>query len=207
MSGKEKPIDKSGTGNSNSGDNSADRIKEQQTTYEIYAEMPDDGLRYEIFDGMLEAMSPGPGATHQDVCRELVHLLRRGCISDYKLYFAPLDVILDQLNVMQPDIMMIHRSRLSIVTKRGIEGAPDLVVEILSPGSGSRDKVRKRQVYERFGVAEYWIVDPVARTLDQYSLVEGAYGAPRRTQEGETVVSDRLTCLSFSFEAIFKDVF
>lgn len=184
---------------------SIEKIKEQQTTYELYAEMPDDGQRYEIFDGALEAMSPGAGATHQAVSGELEYLLKNGCRSEYRIYDAPFDVILDQTNVLQPDIMMIHRSRSHLVTERGIEGPPDLVVEVLSPSSGNRDSVRKRQVYERFGVAEYWIVDPAARTLEQLHLQDGRYES-RMFAGRDRVTSDKLPCVSFAVSDIFREV-
>lgn len=97
-------------------------MKESPVTYEIYAEMPDDGKRYEVIDGMLELMSPGPTAAHQSISLELIHELRQGCKTDYLIYVAPLDVILSHTNVVQPDVLMIHRSRRHIVTSRGVEG-------------------------------------------------------------------------------------
>jgi hypothetical protein len=80
-----------------------DRIKEQQITYDIYAAMPDDGQRYEIVEGVMEMMSPGPFTAHQVVSGELEYLLKQSCKSDYLIFDAPLDVILSQTNVLQPD--------------------------------------------------------------------------------------------------------
>lgn len=185
----------------------ADQIKEQQVTYEMYAAMPDDGHRYEIVDGYMEMMSPSPSASHQAVSRELEFVFMQSCRSDYLIYHAPLDVILSETNVLQPDILMIHRSRQHFVTERGVEGPPDLVVEILSPNSRKRDKVIKLQTYAKHGVQEYWIVDSATRTLEQFRLVEGELYELCNLFEGEDrVTSDQLPCVSFIISDIFSDI-
>ncbi len=184
-----------------------DRIKEQTVTYEIYAAMPDDGYRYEILDGSMEMMSPGPSTTHQAVSGELEFILKQSCRSDYMVYHAPLDVILDQTNVLQPDVLMIHRSRLHIVTPRGIEGPPDMVAEILSPGSRRKDKVIKLRTYARFGVREYWIVDTEALTMEQYRLDEDGNYVLYQLYEGDDLVtSDMQPCVSFKISDIFAEI-
>ena len=185
-----------------------DKIREQQVTYDMYAEMPEDGARYEILDGSLELMSPGPSPSHQAVSRELEFLLMQSCRSDYVLFHAPLDVILDQTNVLQPDILMVHRSRLAIVTKRGVEGPPDLAVEILSPGSRSRDKVVKMEIYAKHGVPEYWIIDTVSRTLEQYRLANGGshYVLHNLFEGDDLVASDKLPCVTFNVSQIFAEM-
>lgn len=144
-------------------------------TYDQYAAMPDDGQRYEIFEGEMLLMSPGPSSPHQSVNRELEFILMQSCRMDYVIFDAPLDVILSQTTVLQPDILMIHRSRQHIVTKRGIEGPPDLVVEIVSPGSRKRDKVSKMHLYAKYEVPEYWIIDTDSRILEQYRLQGDRY--------------------------------
>jgi Uma2 family endonuclease len=184
-----------------------DRIKEQPVTYEIYAAMPDDGQRYEIIDGSMAMMSPGPSTKHQDVSGELEFELKQSCKSDYKIYHAPLDVIFNETNVLQPDILMIHRSRLHIVTDRGIEGPPDLIVEILSPGSRNRDKVIKMRTYAKHGVQEYWIVDTESRTMEQYRLGGGEFYELQCLFEGDDrVTSDKLPCISFVVSDIFSEI-
>jgi len=185
----------------------ADKVKEQPVTYEIYAEMPDDGNRYEVIDGVLELMSPSPTASHQSILLELIDALRQSCKSDYLIYFAPLDVILSDTNVVQPDAIMIHRSRKHIVTSRGIEGPPDLAVEVLSPSSRKRDRLKKRAVYEKHGVPEYWIVDPETETLEQFHLGERDKYVLTQLYEGdELVASDKLPCVSFAVSRLFADV-
>ncbi|MFD0959717.1 Uma2 family endonuclease [Paenibacillus chungangensis] len=184
-----------------------DKIREQSITYEMYAELPDDGQRYEIFDGILEMMSPGPSPRHQDVNRELEFILMQSCRNDYLIYDAPIDVILSDRNVVQPDVLMIHRSRLQIITKRGIEGAPDLVVEIVSPGSRSRDRITKLRLYARHDVPEYWVIDADSLTLEQYRLIDGGQYELINLFEGDDrVYSDKLPCVSFSVSEIFREV-
>lgn len=185
-----------------------DKFKEQQVTYDMYAEMPEDGMRYEILDGSLELLSPGPSPSHQAVSGELMYMMKQTCRSDYVLFDAPLDVILDQKNVLQPDILMVHRSRLSIVTKRGVEGPPDLVVEILSPGSRGRDKIVKMDIYARHGVPEYWIIDTASRTLEQYRQAnDGAhYVLHNLFEEDDKVTSDKLPCVSLQLSHIFAEM-
>lgn len=185
----------------------AEGIKEHQVTYEMYAEMPEDGHRYEIIDGVLKMMTPGATTNHQTISRELGFHLMSNCKNDYLLFHAPLDVMLSPTNVVQPDLLMIHRSRLHLVTKRGVAGAPDLVVEILSPGSRKRDRMIKQDVYAEFGVPEYWIVDPETRTLEQYQLD----GASRLVlinlfESDERITSDKLPCVSFEASEIFRDL-
>ena len=186
--------------------NSDDRIKEQLVTYEIYAGMPDDGQRYEIIEGTMEMMSPGPSTMHQTVSGELQFELKQNCKLDYMIYYAPLDVILSEKNVLQPDILMIHRSRLHIVTARGIEGLPDLVVEIISPGSRRRDKIVKMKAYAKHGVPEYWIVDSELRILEQYLLLGDIYELHNLFEGDDIVTSDKLPCVSFVISDIFKEL-
>ncbi|MCU6710240.1 Uma2 family endonuclease [Paenibacillus sp. J5C_2022] len=184
-----------------------DKIREQPVTYEMYAELPDDGQRYEIFDGVLELMSPGPSPRHQDVSRELEFILMQSCRADYLIYHAPIDVILSDSNVVQPDVLLIHRSRLHIVTRRGIEGAPDLVVEIVSPGSRSRDRITKLGLYARHGIPEYWVIDSDSLTLEQYKLIDGGQYELINLFEGDDrVYSDKLPYVSFSVSEIFREV-
>lgn len=182
------------------------QVKEQQMTYDLYAAMPEDGMRYEIIDGTLEMMSPRPSTTHQVVSGELEFIMKMSYQSDYVIYHAPLDVILSQTTVLQPDILMIHRSRLHIVTTRGIEGPPDLVVEIVSPGSRKRDKVSKMNLYAKYDVPEYWIIDTDARTLEQYNLIGDHYEMRNLFEGDEIVASDKLPCVSFVLRDIFADV-
>ena len=180
-------------------------VREQPVTYDDYAAMPDDGNRYEIIDGVLEMMSPGPMTVHQGVSGELF-LFLQSCRSEYVMFLAPFDVILSRTTVLQPDILMIHRSRIEIVKPHGVEGAPDLVVEILSPSTRKRDKVVKAAAYAKHRVPEYWLVDPEARTLEQYRLDGERYELAQTYEEEDRVSSDKLPCVSFMLGEVFNEV-
>jgi len=145
-------------------------------TYEDYVELPDDGRRYEILDGELE-VSPAPAPLHQRVSQNLSFALH-GHVRSRKLgsvYCAPIDVILAPTTVVQPDLVFVSAGREAIVTARAVEGPPDLVVEILSPWSVRRDRVAKAAVYARFGIGQYWLLDPEARRAEVYESGSGEY--------------------------------
>jgi Uma2 family endonuclease len=178
-------------------------VRDSQVTYEDYANMPDDGNRYEIADGRLELMSPSPNALHQVISTSIYDTIKETCAQDYIILTAPLDVIFSQIEVRQPDLVIIHRSRKSIITRRGIEGVPDVLVEILSPTTRRRDKRDKIKAYAKYGVPEYWIVDPESYTLELYLLQEnGIYELVDLFGDDEAVVSTRLTCLTLTMEEI-----
>ena len=92
-----------------------------------------------------------------------------------EVYVAPFDVILDPRTTVEPDLVFVAGERLDIIAERGVEGAPDLLVEVLSPGTARRDRVRKLNAYSRHGVRHYWLIDPEAKTVEAFELVDGAY--------------------------------
>ncbi|MFK4996837.1 Uma2 family endonuclease [Bacillus sp. N9] len=110
-------------------------IKEQTVTYDDYAQMPDDGNRYELVDGTLELMTPAPSPKHQLISFQMQSVLTESCQSEYIIFASPIDLILSNTEVRQPDLVMVHRNKIEIITKRGIEGIPNMVAEILSPHS------------------------------------------------------------------------
>ena len=138
---------------------------------------PDDGNRYEVIDGELY-VSPAPNLSHQGASGVLHFYLMRH-IREHDLgrvYSAPVGVVLDEETGLQPDLVYIARERSGILSERGIEDAPDLVVEILSPSTRSRDLGIKMRRYAASGVPWYWVVDPRTRTLDEYRLLaDGGY--------------------------------
>ncbi|MBI4590132.1 MAG: Uma2 family endonuclease [Candidatus Rokubacteria bacterium] len=145
-------------------------------TYEDYCALPDDGRRYEILEGEL-AVAPSPSRAHQRFSRNLL-LILHAHIHERNLgevFSAPFDVILEKTSVVVPDLVFVSRDRLEVVTDRGVEGAPDLIVEILSPATGRRDRVEKAQLYARHGVRHYWLGDPEGRTIETFELGEGQY--------------------------------
>ncbi|MBN2982881.1 Uma2 family endonuclease [Cohnella algarum] len=185
----------------NAGERAA-TIREQPVTYDDYANMPDDGKRYEIADGVLESMSPGPTPKHQVISYFMQNVLTNGCQNDYIVIASPVDLILSPTEVRQPDIVMINRSRIGIITRRGIEGIPDLVVEILSPHSVKRDRFDKLDVYSAYRIPEYWIADPGNEALEQYVLSDGSYELLNVYERDEAVRSERLPCVSFTMGQI-----
>ena len=145
-------------------------------TYEDYAALPDDGRRYELHEGEL-SVTPSPGLDHQDIVGNLFVMLR-GHVNARglgRVFVAPVDCILGDSTVVQPDIVFVETARRSLMSERGIEGAPTLVVEIISPPTVGIDRRRKLQLYARYAVPFYWIVDPPARTIEAYQLTHGAY--------------------------------
>jgi Uma2 family endonuclease len=145
-------------------------------TYEDYVSLPDDGRRYEILDGEL-VVSPSPTTRHQIVVRNLLLALGNWVRAKGAgtVLCAPLDNILAQTTIVQPDVMYVSKARASIMSERGMEAAPDLVIEILSGSTAARDRGIKKQLYAQYGVLRYWIVNATNNTLDVYTLRGGAY--------------------------------
>jgi Uma2 family endonuclease len=155
-------------------------------TYEDYVSLPNDGRRYEIHDGEL-SVTPTPTSRHQwIVMRLLVALDAHVTAHDLGIVLpAPITVVLAETSVVEPDIIYIEKARMNLVGARGtIDGAPTLAVEILSPSTARIDRQTKKQLFERYGVPFYWIVDPDARAIDVYRATDGAYGpADRRLDD------------------------
>jgi Uma2 family endonuclease len=158
-------------------------------TYEDYAALPDDGRRYELHEGEL-SVTPAPGLSHQDILGNLFVILR-GHVNARglgKVFVAPVDCVLEDVTVVQPDIVFVETARRSVMSERGIEGPPTLAIEIISPSSGGIDRRRKLQLYARYAVPYYWIVDPPARTIEAHQLEQGVYG-DAGTLSGTTTIS------------------
>lgn len=136
----------------------------RKLTYEDYVLFPEDGQRHEIIDGE-HYVSPAPTPRHQIVSIELSSTLHAFVKSQRlgQVLAAPTDVLLSRHDVLQPDILFISNERASILTEKNIQGAPDLVIEILSPSTRRLDERLKLERYELLGVREYWIVDPAGR--------------------------------------------
>lgn len=121
--------------------------------------------------------TPSPSTTHQTVSKRLQHhLYTQVELAGLGLVFnAPCDVQLTDYDIVQPDLVVVLKDRTQMITPTKINGVPDLIVEILSPSTASNDTTLKKQLYERTGVAEYWIVDPDNQRLEQYRLVDDVY--------------------------------
>jgi Uma2 family endonuclease len=145
-------------------------------TYRDYEALPADGRRYELHDGEL-SVTPAPGTRHQRVIGAMYVLLRTH-VDDRRLgevFLSPVDCILSDVTVVQPDLVYLEPTRAPLVSERGIEGPPTLAVEILSPSTTTIDRSRKRELYAQHRIPYYWIVDPEARTIEAYGLAEGRY--------------------------------
>ncbi|HVG44364.1 MAG TPA: Uma2 family endonuclease [Longimicrobium sp.] len=136
-------------------------------TYDEFARLPDDGNRYEIIGGELY-VTPAPTLTHQKVVTRLMFALEQFIRAHGlgELYVGPVDVLFAEGDYLEPDLVFVRTDRTTILKDRGVEGAPDLVVEVLSPKTAARDRKLKRERYAHFGVAEYWIVDPTMRRIE-----------------------------------------
>jgi Uma2 family endonuclease len=145
-------------------------------TYEDYAAIPQDGLRHEIIDGD-HFGSPAPSLYHQHVSKHLqLQLMVQYELKGHGWVFnAPVDVQLGPHNIVQPDLVIVSVTRKSILTPSKIKGIPDLIVEILSPSTSKNDTQIKRELYEKFAVPEYWIVDPDDQSVLQLVLQDSRY--------------------------------
>jgi Uma2 family endonuclease len=173
--------------------------------YDDYASMPDDGKRYEILDGEL-AVTASPVVRHQRVSRNLEFLLH-AYVSAHGLgevFDAPLTVILDAHTIVEPDLVFVSSARAAIVKERFIDGAPDLLVEILSPSTAARDRGAKAKLYAQLGVDEYWIVDADARTLDVFERSETAYRASGALREDDRFSPRLLPGLTIALSSVWS---
>jgi len=178
-------------------------------TYEDYAALPDDGKRYEIYDGELCEMA-APSPWHQIVLVNLTTTLdahvRAGNLG--RVLISPLDVILSnrprETTVVQPDLVFLDRDRLGLISRRAIEGSPALVVEILSPGTAVHDRTRKRAFYARYGVPYDWLIDLEARDIEAGVLQSGGYVVAARVSGGTPVDLPPFTGLGLVPESLWR---
>lgn len=177
---------------------------EVRFTYEDYRLLPED-KRYELMEGEL-LVTPAPTSRHQRVHAKLMNRLMNhvepaglGLVMS-----APSDVILSDENVVQPDILFITTERTGIIDwDGGIHGAPDLIVEILSPSTAGRDQVLKRKLYGKYGVREYWVVDPAAASIEVLTLGPAGLETARVFPTGSTLASALLPTLPLKVDEIF----
>ena len=148
--------------------------KEQRYSYEDYVTWPEDE-RWEIMDGVAYNMSPAPVRKHQDLVGNFYIKLKNHPKNRCYTGLAPLDVVFDPFNIVQPDLLVVcDRNKVGV---KNIQGAPDLIIEVLSPGTSLKDRREKKQLYERFGVREYLLVDPATEYVEHYRLKGKRYGS------------------------------
>jgi len=179
--------------------------KRKRYTYQDYLNLPDDGKRYEVINGEL-VMVAAPNTIHQNIIikiiYELENFLRQSKIG--KIFCAPTDIKFSETEVVQPDIFFISKERFYIITENNINDAPDLIIEILSPSTAYYDLLEKKELYEQFGVKEYWIVDPNKHRVDVFLIEDNQYKLNQRVIMEGSVKSSVIKGFEISVEDIFS---
>jgi Uma2 family endonuclease len=177
-------------------------------TYDDFLLFPDDGKRHELIDGE-HYVTPSPSRKHQAIVWNLT--VRIGTYLEAnpvgRAFGAPFDVVFSQFDVVEPDLLFISNARLEVLTTTNVQGAPNLVVEIGSPSTRQRDETIKRKLYERFGVEEYWVIDPEIETIAVYRHVGETYQRVLELalERNDTVTTSLLPDFTLSLQQIFKD--
>ncbi len=174
-------------------------------TYAEYAALPSDGRRWEVIDGDFE-VTPAPAPRHQTVSRrlqfELMKQLEETGVAS--VFDAPIDVILSDTDVLQPDLAILRTERLHFVTERGIEGPPDIVVEILSPSSRVMDRRVKPRTYARYAVPEYWIVDGELGQVEIHRLGAEGFALEMRYDRASTLMTSSFPEVKVDLSHVFR---
>lgn len=151
-------------------------------------------------------MSPAPTPLHQRVSKRIFKLLDKASVNKGEVFYSPVDLYVDSKNVLQPDLVFISEENKQIISGRGIEGTPDLIVEIIFPSNIFTDRNIKKKTYQRIGVKEYWIVDPGNQTLEIYTHNQADPETPFLYLAGEgAVTSTVMPDLAFDLKIIFTD--
>lgn len=167
------------------------REAEIKFTYRDWLQLPEDGQRYEIIEGEL-FVTPAPATKHQRISAGIEWFLYAFAVRHNLIVLdAPIGVKLSSYSTVQPDIVVISKERQSIIEEQVVAGAPDLIIEITSPRTAKVDRTRKKELYARYGVKEYWIVDAKGETVDVFTLVGREYEL-YRTFGREDILRSRL---------------
>jgi Uma2 family endonuclease len=178
--------------------------KKKKYTIEDY-NLLEEGAPFQLINNDL-IMSPSPLAVHQQILFALSEMIVLYNMKDRQgqWMYAPMDVKFDDGNVVQPDILYIAEDRKADIIKDRVEGAPDLIIEILSPSNAYYDLRQKKDIYEKYGVKEYIIIDPVQENADLYILKDGAYVLNQKVQKNESLNSVLLQGLTIDLSKLFK---
>jgi len=178
-------------------------------TYDDFVLFPDDGKRHELIDGE-HYVTPSPARKHQAIAWNLT-LLIGNYLRAYpvgRAFAAPFDVVFSDFDVVEPDLLFISSARQNdVLTTKHVRGAPDLVVEIGSPATRKRDETIKRRLYERFGVSEYWVIDPELDIVHVYRRSEAGYDrvAELTLERRDVLTTSLLPGLDLPLTDIFED--
>ena len=166
---------------------------------------PEDGRRYELYDGEVYVV-PAPMPRHQIVQHTVAEALRAVCRQHGGFAVgSPIDIVFSEYDVLQPDVVYFGPTRAHLVDlDRAIRHAPDLCVEILSPSTEATDRGRKLQMFARYAVPEYWIVDPVKQIIEVHRLEAGSYALVQRAAEDDEVQSAVLPGTALRAGSIFR---
>lgn len=181
---------------------------DRRLTYDDLVGMPDDGLRHEIIDGV-HFVTPSPARRHQDLSIRLIVAIGV-YLNDHpgagRLYHAPFDTVFTRWDVVEPDLLFIAADQLNVLTPANVQGAPALVVEILSPGTKARDLDVKKPLYDRGGVREYWIVDPDANMITIHRRAgDGGFPVVQSLpNDASELTTPLLPGFSLSLEELFR---
>jgi len=177
------------------------KAKRFWTYDEMLAELPETNLPTELWDGEI-VISPTPTPSHQTIVGKFFRLLDDFVHqhNEGTVFLSPLDVVLSQHRVVQPDLLFVSKGNSGIIQDR-IRGVPDLVVEVISQ-TWKRDRVEKKALYEQFGVSEYWIVDPESRAIEVFALVKGVYQLHSKGTETSAAKSRLLAGFKISFNQL-----
>jgi len=177
--------------------------KKKKCTYEDYAKLP-EGASYQLIGGEL-IMTPAPTPYHQYISGNIYSILKEFVEKNNlgQLYYSPIDVYFEETETYQPDIIFISKERLNIIKETKIEGAPDLVIEILSPATAYYDLRKKFKIYEKHGVKEYWIVDPEEKSIEIYINEKQKFILVETKNKTGTIKSQLLKNFEIELEKIF----
>lgn len=177
--------------------NKQSTIKEQPAEYLI----PE---RYEIINGVRYDFLSSPKVIHQLIVGNMFAFFHFSCRMDGVILLSPMDVHFDHGdNIAQPDLIYISNDNRAIIRDGFVFGTPDLLVEVLSNSTGRKDRSVKREMYERFGVQEYWIVDPVYRTVEQLVLKDSRYVWMYTGTETDVMQSQLFPCMTVDLKDVF----
>jgi len=174
-------------------------------TYQDYLELPEDSHQYQVINGEL-VMAPAPYTIHQGVSANIFDALKSFMKETRigKVLYAPVDVVLSETNVFQPDILFVANENSKIISEKNITGAPDLVIEILSPSTGYYDLTEKKEIYAEFGVKEYWIVDPKKQWVEIYANETKKFKPGQRLEKSGILKSRELDGFEISLQKMFQ---